>query len=317
MIKKAVIALIMVGLLYGGGRLYYALTGGFTEGNITSDLAYDPRWEIATTSSEEKSVIDQALSQEYTYLGKGCQSYVFSSADGKYVLKFIKFQRFRRQWWLEPFTFIPAIQTYQNEKAIQKKKKLDNIFTSWVIAYNYLRPETGVIYVHLNKGQYSKGRLALRDKIGIMHELPIEQMEFLLQRRAVMLGPYIDQLMAKGNSKEAEALIDRLLQILLYEYSRGFADNDHALMQNTGVLDGMPVHIDVGQFIYNEIVQSPEVYLHEIYDKTYKFHEWLMKHHPQLALFLRARLVDLLGMDYYTMAPYVHKGDVAKIPNQL
>lgn len=315
MLKKIVILLLAIGLLYGGGRLYYAVTGGFTMSNIKADIPYDARWDTRELSVSEKDVIKKALDQPYSYLGKGCQAYVFGSADNQYVVKFFKYQRFRPQAWIDLFTFIPAVDQYQQGKVKEKQEKLDKVFISWKIAFENLTKETGVIYVHLNKSDDWDTTLAIRDKIGMSHQVDLDQTEFVLQWRAQMLCPAIDQFVANGQSDEAELLIDRLLTMLLLEYARGYADNDHALMQNTGVLNGHPIHIDIGQFIRNDSVKAPKVYKQELYDKTFDFHRWLKVHHPRLADHLAARLVVIMGPDYFYSAPYFHKGDVAKIPH--
>lgn len=314
-IKKILIFIFFLILIYGLGRLYYALTGGFTESNIKAELTYNSKWETHPLSDNEKNEIRNILNQPFSYLGKGCQAYVFKSADENYVIKFFKYQRFRPQSWIEPFTFIPPVKAYQLGKIIEKKEKLDKVFTSWKIAFENLKKETGTIYVHLNKTDEWHQILTLRDKLGLQHEVDLDQTEFLLQKRATMLCPALHQLVAKGEEDQAQLLIDRLITMLLLEYINGYADNDHALMQNTGVLEGYPIHIDVGQFIKNQIVKSPKIYKKELYDKTYKFHGWLKKHYPKLALHLEARLVAVIGPDYFYSAPYVHKGDVAKIPH--
>lgn len=314
-IKKFFIVFLFILCVYGIGRLYFAVTAGFTVGNISSQFEFDPRWETHELSASERENISQALDQEYDYLGKGCQSYVFASRDGKYVIKFFKFQRFRPQVWLQPFTFIPAVKNHQATKAIARKLKLDKVFRSWKLAYEHLQKETGVLYVHLNKSDDWHKKLTIHDKLGLTHQLDIDQMEFMIQHRADMLCGTINALMANREIEEAEKIIDRLLSMMLSEYFRGYADNDHALMQNTGVLDGQPIHIDAGQFIYNEKVKSPAVYKKEIFNKTYKFNLWLKKHHSDLSTHLEGKLLALLGPDYYYQEPYRHVGDVGKIPH--
>lgn len=316
LIKYFLALVVIVAASFGAGRLYYAVTGGFTIGNIQAEIPYHPKWNTHPLSIREKEEIRKALDQTYSYLGKGCQAYVFASTDGKYVIKFFKYQRFRPQEWINLFTFIPAVKTFQLRKAKEKNEKLEKVFTSWKIAFENLKNETGVIYVHLNKSDEWHKSVEIRDKMGFAHQIDLDQTEFILQRRAIMLCPAFDELAAQGRNNEAEGVIDKLLTMLLLEYGSGFADNDHALMQNTGVLNGFPIHIDVGQFIRNEVVKVPKVYKHEIYDKTYNFHQWLKKHHPDLADHLEARLVVIMGPDYFYSAPYRHKGDVAKIPHE-
>lgn len=301
--------------IYGAQRLYFDVTDGFSIGNISSEIPYDPQWEIPPLNPNEQKEIDLALGQPFTYLGKGCQSYVFLSQDGQYVIKFLKYKHFKPQWWLEWFTFIPPVRQYYNQKSIEKTRQLHKIFRSWKIGYENIPQYSGLVYIHLNKTPSWKQKIIIKDKMGFSHEIELGQFEFLLQHRASMLTETLLDLSKKQQNEKAEQIVDEMLILLLAEYTNGYADNDHALMQNTGVLHGRPIHIDVGQFIWNPVVMDPKVYHQEIYDKTYDFHVWLSKNYPEMALHLRTRLVSILGMEYYYKNPYRHKGNVGKIPD--
>lgn len=307
---------LLAAVIYGSGRLYYRLTGGFMESNITYNLPYDSRWDVRPLKEDEKSTVDHALSQKYRYLGKGCQSYVFASEEGNYVLKFFKYQRFRPQAWLEYVSFIPAVDQYRMKKAEKKRKKLENVFFSWKIAFEDLKDETGVVFVHINKSHDLNKNVIIYDKIGLEHTINLDNMEFLLQKKADMLCPTINELMEKGNGEKAKQLLTNLMDLIVSEYKRGLADNDNALMQNTGVINGMPVHIDVGQFIKNSSLKNPEIYSQELFNKTYKFRLWLRKHHPELEQFLNEKLRDIIGSRFDEMKPILLKGSVAKLPNE-
>ena len=313
--RYLLVSILLLGAVYGIGRLYYQVTGGFTEGNIASNYSYDPRWDVAPLTPEKKDEVQTILSQPFHYLGKGCQSYVFVSEDGHYVIKFFKYQRFRPQAWLDYLTFLPYVEDYRLRKIAKKKNKLENVYSSWKIAYEKLQPETGVIYVHLNKSDDWKLSLLAYDKMGLTHHLDIDEHEFLVQKRAEMLCPTIDRLMAEGKSTEAQLLLDRLLAMILSEYNRGYADNDHALMQNTGVYNGYPVHIDVGQFIYNPLVKDPKVYHQELFSKMFKFRLWLEKKYPDLKKHLDTKLYELMGDKLQTLKPELNKASMGRIPN--
>jgi hypothetical protein len=315
-IKIALWVLCVVCVLYGMSRLYYRVTGGFTEGNITYNLAYDPRWDVHQ-STQQIVDNDQIFSQPFYYLGKGCQSYVFQSADEQYVLKFFKYQRFRPQEWLSWFSFIPPLESYRQDKIQKKKQKLENVFISWKIAYEELPKETGVVYVHLNKTDHLKRSLTLYDKMGLEHKLDLDRYEFLVQRKATLLAPTLDEMMSQGKETESKLLIDRLISLLLDEFERGYADNDHALMQNTGVLDGFPIHIDVGQFVRNSRVKRPEVWHQELFNKMWKFSKWLEKTHPSLAIYLEGILKEKIGENAFaSLRPRLNKAEMGIIPHQ-
>jgi hypothetical protein len=179
------------------------------------------------------------------------------------------------------------------------------LFESWKVAFEKLPEESGLIYVHLNKSQDLNKTIVIVDKMGFEHLVNMDQMEFLLQKKALMLCESIKQLMNHNDLNGAKQLLTDLLDMILSEYSRGLADNDHALMQNTGVFQGKPFHIDVGQFVYNEEVKKPEVYKQELFSKTFKFRKWLQKHYPELAEFLNEKLLKIIGEDFYILQPQV------------
>lgn len=317
-LKKSFIWFCVVFLLiYGLGRLYYKVTGGFTIGNITYELPYDSKWETRSLSQPEKDNLNTVLGQKFHYLGKGCQSYVFESDDGNYVLKFFKYQRFRPKGWLQYVTFLPGMNDYLKEKISKKRERLEGVFTSWKMAFEDLQSETGVVFVHLNKSNYLNKTIEIYDKVGLKHQLNIDDYEFMIQRKASLLCPTIQNLMAKGNQKETKQLLDDLLGLILSEYLRGLADNDHALMQNTGVIDSKPIHIDAGQFIKNSKVKDKDIYSQELFNKTWKFRKWLEKNYPDLEEHLVSRLKEIIGeQEFSFLKPKLTKGGVGKMSHE-
>ena len=293
--------------LYGLGRLYFHLTGGFAVANIISDFSFQPQWEVRLLKADEQTELENALDQPYYYLGKGCQSYVFASQDGQYVIKFFKYQRYRLQPWLAYFPSLPAIDKFRQQKIDKKWKKLDGFVQSWKVAFENLKEETGLLYVHLNKTNHLQKPLTIYDKIRQKHIVDLDQMEFCIQRRAQLLCDALLKYKASGDLEEAQQLIRRLLEMILSEYNRGLADNDHALMQNTGVALGKPVHIDVGQFVFNEMVKQPAIFHQELFTKTYKFKFWLRDHYPHLGVYLEDELRRIIGPEYSAMKPKFRK----------
>ena len=305
--KKAIWRLatlfFIVLLAYAIGRLYFRFTAGFTEDNIASDFSFQSQWVVRPLCSVEQEEVAQALNQPYAYLGKGCQSYVFASRDGKYVIKFFKHQRYRLKPWLLYCPPLPAIVKYRQEKLEQKWRKFDAFAQSWKIAFEHLRDETGLVFVHLNQTDDLERPLILYDKMGYRHAIALDGLTFCLQRRATLLCDTLLQYKARGDLAGAQQLVRLLLDMILTEYARGLADNDHALMQNTGVAEGRPVHIDVGQFAINENVKQPAVFHQEFFTKTYKFNQWLRSHYPELSDYLEKELQSLIGPDYSSMRP--------------
>jgi hypothetical protein len=317
-LRKSVLWFCVVFLfIYGVGRLYYKVTGGFTLGNITYELPYDSRWDTRRLTNDELNNLDSILSQKFRYIGKGCQSYVFASDDDRYVIKFFKYQRFRPQGWLSYFTFLPGMDNYLKNKIEKKRRRLEGVFTSWKIAFEDLQPETAVIYVHLNKSKGLNKTIEIYDKVGLKHLLNMDDYEFMIQKKAALLCPTIQELMTKGNVAETKSLLDELLSLVINEYERGLADNDHALMQNTGVIDFKPIHIDAGQFIKSSKVKNPKVSSQELFNKTWKFRKWLQKTYPELEAYLVSRLKEIIGeKEFADLKPKLPKGGVGKMSHE-
>lgn len=305
--RKKIASLLVLSLIslfcYGIGRLYFRLTGGFTIPHITSDFAFQPQWEVRPLLAGEEAELAHAISQPYYYLGKGCQSYVFVSQDEKYVIKFFKYQRYRLQFWLEYFPPLPAIAKYRQEKLEKKWNKLNRFVQSWKVAFEHLKEETSLLFVHLNKTADLQQKLVIYDKIGQKHIIDLDQMEFCIQRRMEMLCDTLLNYKINKDLAGAKQLVHQLLNLILSEYARGLADNDHALMQNTGVVDEKPVHIDVGQFVINEAIKDPAVFYQELFTKTYKFKLWLRENYAELADYLEEELSQIIGSAYPAMQP--------------
>lgn len=286
---------------FGVGRLYFQLTDGFRIAHITSDFTFDPSRETRALDESEVELVDRILSRPFTYYKKGCQSYVFLSEDGEYVLKFVKYQRFRPQFYNYWFSFIPPWNDYLQRSLVKKKYKMDGLLNSWKLVFNELTKESGLVYVHLNKTDHLNKKVLFIDKIGLRHTIDLDQMEFLIQKKVNMLCPILDQFMADGEEEKAKSLLTSLNALILSEYYSGIADNDYAFMQNTGVYNGEPVHIDVGQFVENDSMRDSDTYHQELFNKYYDFRLWLQDHYPTLLEHVDFELKQEIGEQFDTL----------------
>lgn len=291
-------------LFYLGSRVYYAYTDGFTVSNIKSSTIFEKPWETRHPTPQEVSLMNELAKQKFTYLGKGCQSYVFLSQDGLYVLKFIKHQRFATKPWLNAVSFLPYFSSYQNERLLSKKQKLIQLLTGWQVAFNYLPEETGVKWLHLNEKTGPSYPITIVDKIGLSSRIDLMDYQYLIQNKVEMLDTYLLRLFERNEIEEANSMMDKLLQMILDIYKKGFADTDHALMQNTGVANNMPLPVDIGQIAKDEEAKKTEVYNHALFNKTYRLRQWLEEHSPETKNYLEYRLNELIGPELLTMQPH-------------
>lgn len=272
---------------------------GFYPAEIKNPLSFRPDWEVLP--SEVEAEVFQALSQDYFYLGKGCQSYVFASRDGQYVIKFPKYKHFRLPFWLEILPSFP----YKEKKKRQKTENWNVLIQGWKLAYEHLKKETGVIFVHPNPSKNLQTTLFLEDKVGWKHPVFLDDMQFCIQKRLTPLKDVFLDLKEKKDEFSAKQLISRLIALFLSEYERGIAEKDYALLQNTGVdEEGNPAHMDFGDFVQDEKVKNREVMDQEIFSQMDGLKTWLMDEDPVLANYLENELSSLIGSSYHQMRPH-------------
>ena len=258
----------------------YKKTDGFALYKVLSTLPYNPAWEV---TAQHTHGLDDALSQPFHYLAKGAQSYVFQSEDGKYVIKFFRLYHLRPPVWLTALNFPLPLQTYKLGKMIEKWDELDKDFQSYRIAYEEMKEETGLLYLHLNKTSHLKKTLTLYDKIGVVYHLDLDRMEFLVQKRADLVYPAIDALAKREGAEAAKEAITSLVNLLVSRSEKGIFDKDPDLNTNFGFIGTTPVQIDIGRFRRQTAARDPEEKRNEIIRITDNFRQWLDANHPSLS----------------------------------
>jgi len=202
--SKTIINVMLIAIvLYGAGRLYFQMTAGFMVSNITGEL---PRTKSFKQDINHLVSVNTVLKQPYTYLGKGCQSYVFLSEDKGFVIKFLKFQRFRPSIYQEILGQVPGFEAGLEKKRKEKMEKTKALFKSWELAFTKLPKETGLLHLHLNQEPGLISPIKIVDKLGLSHEIDSNEVVFLLQKRALPLETALHKMMAKGRRRKLNFL---------------------------------------------------------------------------------------------------------------
>lgn len=223
--KKIFKALLFAACFFAVERFCHKETRGFSLPNI-----YGEEFEGLPTSGELPELIGP-----FTFLDSGLESYVFLSADKKVVLKFFKHHHLREADRLAKiFPFCKKMST-------QKRENFKRSLSSYQIAYNELKEETALLYLHLAKTEKRLPTVTLIDRLGIEHKVALDQVQFLAQRRADLLLQTLD-------SPQAKESISSLLSLISTRSSRGIADRDPMLERNFGFIDSKAVVIDLGSF---------------------------------------------------------------------
>lgn len=271
-------------------RFTHRQTQGFRLSKIRENTYPLNDLNISAAASDEESLAASILQNKFYYFARGLQSFVFISADQKYVLKLFNNQHQRAITWLSYLPSFDSIDPWKKKQLEIHSQKLKKTFESYAIAYTDLKAETGLIYLHLFKTACFHHPLTLVDNLGIEHQMDPDQMGFLIQKKALLAYPSLDVWIAQGQIEEAKAGLRNLIQGFITLSQKGIRDSDPLIRTNVGFLDSQPLFIDVGPFSWDPLIKEPAIYRKEIYRITTSLKLWLQPKSPELCAFLEEEL---------------------------
>lgn len=282
--KKIVIwSLVSFAIFFAAARAYYVLTDDFRISNITYGLPYEERWETPASTPEQEALVEQALDQDYYYIGKGAQSYAFASADGKYVLKFFKFKHLRPSFFIDSLPAIGPLKTYKETQQARKQRKLYGVFHSYRLAYDVDKDESGLHYVQLNINGNPKRQVTVIDKLGLKRTIELDSVPFVIQDKGTTLRTVIRSHLNKGDIGLAKRRFGQILDMYAREYAKGVYDHDHGVMQNTGFVGDRPFHLDAGKLLHDDAMVNKTTAKKDALLVVETMNRWTNKYFPDYA----------------------------------
>lgn len=285
MISKKRIFLIYFAIclcaVFGVSRLYFYLTDDFRLSNISNATPFQEAWEVPPLKNEQRQQLDQILSHPFTYAGKGSQSYVFKSQDGKYILKFFKFKHLRPSWLIHFLPTISPLNEWKENEIKRKELLLNRIFDGYHLAYTEHQKQSALIYLHLNVDTSSNlPPVQVWDKLGVKQSIDLNTVPFILQKYVRTTREVLKEAIEKGNLPLAKIYIRKIIDLYTDEYSKGMYDADHGLKTNTGFVQNEPVRLDVGKLTKDERMKLSNVHDQDLKQVLQKFTGWLQRTYP-------------------------------------
>ena len=238
-------------------------TTKFSIKEITSKTPSHPSWSVEPCTED----LSSAFNQKFTYMASGGQCFVFLSEDRRYVLKFFRQGKFSKR-------------TIGNgNKGLRKKQKN---FESYKIAYEKMKEETGLVFLHLVTNDGFQRQVTLIDHNKKAHTIELESFEFLLQKTASPLLPALEQMKNQGDLEAAKETIDKLFALIERRHALKVGDLDPAIATNFGLVDGRIWQFDVGRFFPLETQEHLLKELKEFRKKNQIFASWLEQNYSEL-----------------------------------
>ncbi|MES2345521.1 MAG: hypothetical protein V4494_06265 [Chlamydiota bacterium] len=214
----------------------FGKSSGFGVNKISSNFLYHSEWEVA---GEEDPSLKEIISQPFHYLNAGFQSFAFVSEDGKYVLKFFKIEELTPTFMGKIF----PIKKYKIEDR-QRTQRRKNVFAACKMAYEELKEETGLIYVHLNATDHLKKTVQLFDKEQRRYLVDLDKTVFVVQKKAEMVYKHIGHKMKVNDFEGVKEAVQAVVDLVAARSSKGFMDTDMAVRGNYGFIGNQPIHLD-------------------------------------------------------------------------
>jgi hypothetical protein len=247
--QRAVFLVLFTLSLLSLPALAKRITGGFKVAKLHLLFPNRKEWDVAYDPA-----LTPILSQSYSFLGKGAQSYVFESEDGRYVVKLFRYDQ-------------PSVE-----------EKVVDLFNAAKLAYEEMREETGLLFVHLNLSEGILPVLQCKDNLGRSYKFPLDKIRFALQKKALGWSETLQQL------DNLEKRIDQFFSLLKARTDRKIYNADPSLSRNFGFLEDRAIEFDFGNYRKRETLESKK----EIERFASKFRKWLVQNDPsQLAYFDR------------------------------
>ena len=287
--------LVLLPLILMGIGLHSCYRSEFALEKISSKLHYNEEWETKTLSFVEREwLLKEVLSQKFYFLGSGGHSYVFVSEDDKYVLKFFKMYKILPKNWLRDFPF-SLLETYRFNHVEKREHLFASIFRSFKMAFQELRQETGLLYLHLNKTRDLKTKLTLVDQVGKKLCVDLDTKEFVVQKKAMKLSDYFLACKKNGDEEKLRRAVNECLALIARLCKKGYEDGHGNLRNNIGFVDEKAIFFDCGLFFADESLKSPHCVQMQILSTVEILSHWAEQSYPDLIYILQEeaqRVID-------------------------
>lgn len=273
--------LVLLLFLFAGSiarldRFFLKENDGFCIHNIYGSLPQDLSLSFSSTLTLNEW--DKISKQRFHYLTRGHQSYVFASEDQNYILKFYRFPSHMRRFSHLTHPFSYKFSKQRQEIKAYNVEKLKASFQSFSLAFNTLKEETGLLTAHLTPNSKLHQKVVIQDRLGTSYTVELGKLPFLLQKRATLIFPYLDQLHKEGKKEEIKKVVTEVIKLIRGRCDKGIIDRDAILEKNYGWLENRAIHIDVGRFESCPTISARQ----EIQKITHTLKSWLENHEPAL-----------------------------------
>jgi hypothetical protein len=232
-----------------------------------------------------------ALDQTFTYLGRGHQCYAFASADGQYVLKLPRYDRYTLPFWLRSCQF-PFLRKTREELRADKERRFRFTLESFRIAFEELQEETALLCLHFNETDTLRSRTEIVDRIGRSYEIDLDRTAFVLQRKKPLMMPAFQESLKAGDKEGAKEILEAFLSVIALRAEKGIFNKDPSFLRNFAY-DGKGIQIDIGSFYRKKELDPKSAFGPSFLQTTEHVQNWLRGIDPEIASWFEERTREI------------------------
>ncbi|MES2198805.1 MAG: hypothetical protein V4489_01370 [Chlamydiota bacterium] len=250
----------------------------------------------ATLSHSQKEIetIRSILSQPFTYLAERDDTYVFVSHDQQQVIKFFKMKRMTPEYWLN-YVPLPWLDKKRLNKIDERARIRQEFFGGLKIAFEHFRYQNALTFLHLFRTEYLKMKLHVVDAQGKSHEIPLDRVPFLLQRKAELLPEHITRLLFEEKKEEAIRSLCQVLELVKNSCQKGFAHANENLEIAYGFIDERSIYIRSTYLPLDTSMKSSRGTLKEVFTVSKSIESWVQRNHPEILSEFQEEVQDILS----------------------
>ncbi len=230
--------------------------------------------------------VSAQLGQPFHYLGCGRQMTAYESADHRYVIKFFNPRAIVQQ---EDFRKWGKIRRFCSLKWISKayfkrRARFERLFQCYQTAFDELRLEAGLIYVHLDRSTALSQTLCVVDEGGKSYKVALDTTPFVLQHKAELVTTRFERLIREREWESAKQHVLALHRLFVTRAEKGYTDRVQTIHNNYGFIGDLAVQIDMGGIVKERAVElAPAQDIYRVFSKVAGSLSW---RYPPLAPYL-------------------------------
>ena len=262
-------------------KSWYIASLGFKMAKISpgSFLFYTWQKNISCLTEEKRDEVLTILDQPFYFLGRGQQAYAFESADGQYVIKFLRMPKYNPPFWIKLPLLPVAIAAKGEMVSCRRDSFWKSCQRSVSLAEKELKNEMGLIFCHLEQTDDMQKFIVIHDRLKVAHTVDLDRYAFILQRKMEPIAPYLLDFYEKNDHEEIQKTLTSFKEAITYRSNKKIRNKNRNCMRNMGIMDGKVQEFDVGELRLDPTIDN----IVEMQKSTKQLKKWLEVNMPEFA----------------------------------